>query len=110
MNANVFHHCEQLLFAVKAAVGVVARVVWIFKFSGLNDSQGNFLFLGKAKSVFILAARKRWGICDYRQHLLTKHPMSSISKISGIHTTRIGYQQASLAFEPGFEIDTLGLE
>jgi len=107
---NLLQSIEQLLLAVKAAIGMVTCILRNLEFSRLDDANGNSLLLRKQERVGILAARKRWGICDHSQHLRPKSAMSGVSQKSRIHPARVRHQQAAQVFEPRLKGEMLGLQ
>src|SRR5246127_3373906 len=74
--AQVFHDGEQFVFALKAALPVVARILWTVEFRGGNNLDGDSLLLGEGDGIRQMSPREAWRISDGRQHARSKGSMS----------------------------------
>ena len=88
--AVALHDGEELVFAVEAALCVIAGIIWIFQLLRLDDLAGNVLFLREKQGVFKLSSRQRGRIGDERQHVLAQRLMRGIRQISGVHASGVG--------------------
>src|SRR5438876_182971 len=87
--AVALHDGEELVFAVEAALCVIAGIIWIFQLLRLDDLAGNVLFLREKQGVFKLSSRQRGRIGDERQHVLAQRLMRGMRQISGVHASGV---------------------
>ena len=67
--AVALHHRKQLIFAVEAALRVVADVVGVFQFLRLDHLAWDPLLFGEPQGIFKLRSRQRRRVGDERQHI-----------------------------------------
>jgi hypothetical protein len=93
LHARGFHLGEQLILAVEAAVVVVASVVWVFEFAGLENVDGNAVLRreGKGRGQFLAGQRGRVG--NYGEHTSAQSAMDGVGKIGRVRTAGVGDQQ-----------------
>lgn len=87
---------KELIFAVKAPHGVIARVGGIFQFTGLDDLHRNLLFAGKRERIFKVRAREARRIRDYRPHAISERLMRGPRQKGGVDASRVGNDQSGV--------------
>ena len=93
--AKVFHDCEEFVFAVKAALAVIAGIFGTIEFRSGDDFERNSLLVGEGDGVGQVRAGQAGGIGDHRQHVVAESAMSGPGEIGGIDTAGIGDQHAA---------------
>ncbi len=92
---KLLHHDEQFIFAVKAARGIVARVLRLVQFRSLDDLERNVLLFRERNSILQVGAREARGICDHSQHIAAECLVRRIGQKSRVHPAGISHQSAS---------------
>ena len=64
LGAELLHLGEEFVFAVVAALGVVALVVGVFELGGLEDVDGDGMFGGEGEGGGEFGSGEGWGVGD----------------------------------------------
>src|SRR4051794_8012482 len=75
-STQIFHHSEKLIFAVKAALPVVAGIFGPLELRRGNDFDRKSLLLGERQRVSELSAREAGRIGDHGQHISAERTVS----------------------------------
>ena len=93
--AEFFHHRKKLVFALKAALAIVARIFGAVEFGGGDDFDRNALLVGKGNGIVQLSASQAGRVGDHRQHVCAKSAVGGPGEIRGIHAAGIGDEQSA---------------
>ena len=74
--AQFLHHDKQLIFTLKAALSVVARIFRTVEFGRRDDFYGNVLFLGKSDGIVQVSSCQAGRVGNHRQHTSSKRAVS----------------------------------
>ena len=97
------HLGEELVFAVEAALGVVALVVGVFEFGGLENVGGDRVFGGECEGGGEFGAWERGGVGDDCQHFFAKGLMCCVGEVSRVGASGVGDHDAAEIAEGGLE-------
>ncbi len=89
LRAERSHDGEQLIFAVEAAVGVVALVFGAIEFAGCDDAQGHAEGRGEGLRLLEIAAREAGRIGEHGEHAVAQDAMGGCGEKGGIDASRI---------------------
>ena len=98
-----FHHLKEFVFAVEAPLAIIADVFRPVHFAGLDDLNGNAMFLREGKRVLKLGTSQARGVRDYGQHIAAKNLVRDPCQISRINSAGVGDQRAAKRLERIFE-------
>ncbi len=93
--AELLHHREELVFAMKAARGVVLAVFGVLHLGGRNHGERNFLFLREGYGVVHLRASQAGRVGKNRQHFVAEFAVRGPCQEGGIDTAGVSHQHAS---------------
>ena len=93
--SNFFHHGEELIFAVKASLPVVADIFGTVEFRGRNHLDRDGLLLSKRQSIGKLGASEAGRVGNDRQHVARKYLTSDPRKIGRINASGVGNKRAT---------------
>lgn len=103
LDAQRFHADEELILAVKAAIGVVALILRAVQLLGGNDVQGDLLRESKVPGLMQIAPGKAGRIGQHGEHFVAQNAMGRGSQKCRINAAGIGnhepFQRAQLAFK-----------
>ena len=92
---RVFHHRKKFIFALKAALAIVAHIFRTVEFRSGDHFQRNALFVGEGDGVGQMGAGQAGRIGDDRQHVGSESAVSDPGEIRGIDAAGIGDQHAA---------------
>jgi len=95
LGAQRLHHSKKLIFAMKAALAVVANVVGVVEFGGDDDFDRYGLFSSEGESIGELRSGQAGRIGDHCEHFLSEFAMGNPGQIGRIDATRVGHQHAA---------------
>jgi hypothetical protein len=95
LGAQRLHHRKKFVFAVKAALTVVANVVGVVEFGGDDDFDRYGLFSSEGESIGELSSGQAGRIGDHCEHFLSEFAMGNPGQIGRIDATRVGHQHAA---------------
>ena len=101
--ADLLHLGEELVFAVKAAVCVVALVIGAFQFVGLEDLDGDAVFGGEGKGGGEFGAGKRGGVGDDGLHVFAEDLVGGVGEIGGVGAAGVGDEDAAQLLQGGLK-------
>src|SRR5262249_29082279 len=104
------HGLKELIFAVKAATGIVTNVLRTLHLCGVNDLQRDQILPRESNSIAKLAARQAGRICDDCQHVIPENLASRPGQESGVHASGVGNQGPSQRRQDFFEMGALGFD
>jgi hypothetical protein len=93
--AESFHDGEEFVFAVEAALAVVAGIFWAVEFGGRDDFEGDSVFSGKGDGVGEMGAGQAGGVGDYCQHVGAEFAVRDPGEIGGVHAAGVGDEDAA---------------
>ena len=99
----MLHLREELVFAVEAAVGVVALVIGIFELVGLEDLRGDVVRGGEGEGGGEFGPGEGGGIGDDRSHLFAEHLVGRVGEIGGVGAAGVGDEDAAQFMQGGLE-------
>ena len=79
-----FHDREEFVFALKAALAVIAGILGTIKLRSGDDLDGNVLFVGEGQGVGKMRAGKAGRVGDHRQHVVSESAVRGQGKIRGV--------------------------
>jgi hypothetical protein len=85
-----FHLGEELVFAVEAALGVVAAVVGLVELGGLEDVGGDAVFGGEGEGGGELGAGQRGGVGDDGEHAVAEGAVRPVGEEGGVGASGVG--------------------
>ena len=86
---------EELVFAVEAALGVVALVVGVFELVGLEDLEGDVVFGGEGEGGGQFGAGERGGVGYDRQHFFAEGLVGCVGEVGGVCSAGVGDEEAA---------------
>jgi hypothetical protein len=89
-----FEHSKELIFAMKAPVRTVLRVLIALELMGLNNPAGNTLLLGEAARIVQLGTRQAGRIRNHSQHSHAKDPVRRVREICRIDPSGVSHDHA----------------
>ena len=92
---GLLHLLEELVFAVEAAMGVVALVVGIFKLVGAEDLDGDVVVGGEGEGGGEFGAGERGGVGDDGLHVFAESLMGGVGEIGGVCAAGVGDEDAA---------------
>ena len=84
LGAEVLHLGEELVFAVEAALGVVALVVGVFELGGLEDVGGDGVLGCEGEGGGEFGAGEGWGVGDDGEHFVAEGLVGGVSEVGGV--------------------------
>src|ERR1700710_1420693 len=93
--AGLFHLGEELVFAVEAAVGVVALVVGAFELVGLEDLRGDVVLGGEGEGGGEFGAGEGGGVGDDGLHFFAEGLVRGVGEVGGVGAAGVGDQDAA---------------
>lgn len=108
--AQRFHLREQLLLAVEAALGIVARVIGVAEFDCGEDANRDSVLVREVKRCGQFCARQRGGIRQNGEHAVTEDAVRSPGEESGIGATGVGDEQAVQTGKNAIQLGAFGVE
>jgi hypothetical protein len=80
---------------MKAAIGVVALILWPIQFFGRDDMQRNPLLTRKGASLLKVAPGQAGRVRKHRNHAAAEHAMRRSRKKCGIHAPGVSHHQTA---------------
>ena len=93
---------------MEAAIGVVALVVGLVKFLGLDDLQGNLLVVGKGCGLLKVATGQRGRIGQDGEHFVAEDAVRGGGEIRRVDPAGVGDHQGAQLLEASLEGLELG--
>src|ERR1700722_6512497 len=93
--AEILHHREKFIFAVEAALAVIASILGTIQFGSRDYLKRNLFFVRESYSVCQLRARKAGRIGDDRQHIFAQNLMCGPGQVGGIDAAGVSDEDAS---------------
>ncbi len=108
-----FHLGEEFVFAMEAALGVVAGVIRVGEFGGLEDLEGDVVLFGKGDRSGEFFAGEGGGVGDAGEHLGAEGLMGGVGEESGVGAAGVGDEDGAevlegLVEEGGFLVEVHG--
>src|SRR5579862_575905 len=92
---EVFHHREEFVFALEAALSVVALVFRAVEFGGGDDLDRDSLLVGESNRVREMSAGEAGGVSDDREHVVPEYFVSDPSQVGGVDAAGVGHENAA---------------
>jgi len=105
-----FHLGEELVFAVEAALGVVALVVGVFKFVRMKDVEGDGVVGGEGEGGGEFGAGEGGGVGDDGEHLFAEGLVSGEGEEGGVCAAGVSDEEGAEVFEGGVKEGGFGGE
>ena len=93
LSAEILHAFEKFGLAVEAAIGIIALVLGIFEFFGLDDAQGNAVRLCKGLGLLHVAAGETWRVGEDGEHAVAEDAVGYGGQEGRIDSARVGNHQ-----------------
>ena len=94
-----FHLGEKFIFAMEAALSIVAGIVGVGKFGRLENLEGDVVLLGESDGIGEFFAGQRGGIGDAGEHAGTERPVSGEGEEGRICAAGIGDEDGAEVLE-----------
>jgi len=93
--AEVLHLLEELVFAMEAALGVVALVVGVFELVGVEDLDWDVMVGGEGEGGGEFGAGERGGVGDDGLHVFAESLMGGVGEVGGVGAAGVGDEDAA---------------
>ena len=93
--AEIFHHGEEFIFAMEAALAVVAGIFRAVEFRCRDDFEGYPVLVGEGDGVGEMSASKAGRVGDYSEHIGAEFAVRGPSEIGGVYAARVGDENAT---------------
>jgi hypothetical protein len=103
-----FHLGEELVFAVEAALGVVALVVRAVKLVGVKDVDGDVAVGRKGEGSGKFGAREGRGVGNDGLHVVAESKVGGISEVGGVGAAGVRDQNTAEVLQCGVEFGGFG--
>ncbi len=108
--AEIFHDGEELVFAMEAALAVIAGIFGAVEFCGRDDFEGNPMFVGEGDGVGEMGAGQAGGVGDYCEHIGAEFAVRGPGEVSGVYSSGVGDEDATQVAQGGAKLSFLARE
>ena len=100
---KAFHHSKEFVFAVEAALAIIAGVFGTIEFGSCNHLHRNVLLISKRERIEKMSAGQAGGIRYHRKHTIPEYLMSDIGQVSGVDSAGVRNQCTTKRKENSFQ-------
>jgi hypothetical protein len=107
-DSGLLHLLEELVFAVEAAVGVVALVVGVFELVGAENLDGDVVIGDEGEGSGEFGAREGGGVGDDGLHVVAEGLVGGVGEVGGVGAAGVGDQDAAELLQSCVELRGFG--